>query len=86
MNTFLNLMRSDHEREFNEALAQALEQHKAYYTADSKLADDPRGFVALAPLALACIAKDSGLNVDVESDYMPKHLLLGSWVGEYRTS
>ncbi|WP_170068055.1 immunity 49 family protein [Lentzea guizhouensis] len=86
MNTFLNLMRSNHEREFNEALAQALEQHKAYYTADSKLADDPRGLVALAPLGLACIAKDSGLNVDVESDYLPKHLLLGSWVGEYRTS
>ncbi|KOV78226.1 hypothetical protein ADL03_40545 [Nocardia sp. NRRL S-836] len=86
MKTFLNLTRSDHEREFNEALAQALEQHKAYWTQNSKLADDPRGLVALAPLGLACIAKDAGLSVDVESEYLPKHLLLGSWVGEYRTS
>lgn len=86
LNVLLNLMRSNHEREFNEALAQALEQHKAFYTADSKLADDPRGLIALAPLGLACIAKDAGLTVDVESDYLPKHLVLGSWVGEYRTS
>ncbi|MEU7478313.1 immunity 49 family protein [Lentzea sp. NPDC042327] len=86
MNTFLNMVRSNHEREFNEALAQALEQHKAYFTADSKLADDPRGLIALAPLGLACIAKDSGLNVEVESDYLPKHLVLGSWAGEYQTS
>jgi hypothetical protein len=86
MKTFLNLMRSNHEREFNEALAQALEQHKAYWTADSELADNPRGLVALAPLGLACIAKDAGLIVEVESEYLPKHLVLGSWVGEYRTS
>ncbi|MGZ3144430.1 immunity 49 family protein [Lentzea chajnantorensis] len=86
MNAFLNMVRSNHEREFNEALVQALEQFKAYWTENSELADNPRGFVALAPLGLACIAKDSGLNVEVESDYLPKHLLLGSWVGEYRTS
>jgi hypothetical protein len=86
MKTFLNLMRSNHERELNQALAQALEQHKAYWTEDSQLADTPNGFVALAPLGLACIATEAGLTVDVESEYLPRHLLLGSWVGEYRTS
>lgn len=86
MKALFYLLRSNQEEKFNEALAQALEQHKKYWTADDDKAEHPRGFVALGPLAIACIAKDAGMTITVESEYLPKHLVLGSWVGEYRIS
>ncbi|MEU3510314.1 Imm49 family immunity protein [Streptomyces longwoodensis] len=52
-------------------------------TTGSIPAEDPSGAVALGPLALACLAHDGGIPIDVESDYLPKHLLQRGWLGEF---
>ncbi|MDH6630272.1 hypothetical protein M2271_008132 [Streptomyces sp. LBL] len=70
---------------FNQALAEAVELHKAYWTGDEDRTDDPSGMVALGPLALACLAHDGGIPIEVESDYLPKHLLERGWLGEFPT-
>ncbi|NKI44557.1 immunity 49 family protein [Streptomyces sp. LD120] len=59
--------------------------HKAYWTADEDRAKDPDGSLALAPLAMACLAYDGGIPLNVASDYLPRHLLQRSWVGEFET-
>ncbi|MGW8703468.1 Imm49 family immunity protein, partial [Streptomyces eurythermus] len=33
------------------------------------------GLVALAPLAITCMAHDAGMPVQIESEYLPKHLV-----------
>ncbi|SEQ45260.1 Immunity protein 49 [Lentzea xinjiangensis] len=67
---------------FTESLTKALELHKAYWTADAERAADPEGFVAWRVLAVACLAKDAGVDITVESGYLPRNLLDGTWVGE----
>lgn len=72
-------------RKFNEALVAALESHSRYWTNDDPEAlrpNDPEGFVAWRVLGPACLAMDRGLTLGVESEYLPKNLLHGSWVGE----
>lgn len=71
--------------EFNAALAEAVDLHKDFWSGDAELAAKPDGFVALAPLALACLARDQELPVEVESDYLPRHLVSGEWLGEFPT-
>jgi hypothetical protein len=73
---FYYLLRRDDEK-FNTSLVRALEQHRSYWTSDEELADDPDGFLALAPLAIAVLARSAGMNVDVESEYLPANFLLG---------
>ncbi|KQV12529.1 MULTISPECIES: immunity 49 family protein [unclassified Kitasatospora] len=69
---------------FNAALARGLELHREYWAADEDRVEDSNGFVSLPLLAIACLAHhDAGLPVEVESEHLPEHLLLGSWVGEY---
>ncbi|MET7315542.1 MULTISPECIES: immunity 49 family protein [Streptomyces] len=70
---------------FNQALAEAVHLHKAYWTADEDRTDDPAGMVALAPLAIACLAHDGTIPIDVQTDYLPTHLLERSWLGEFET-
>jgi hypothetical protein len=70
---------------FNSSLANALELHKQFWTKNDERRKDPDGFVAWAPLAIASLARDSGVTIEVESDYLPKHLLEGTWVGEHTT-
>ncbi|MFF6824064.1 Imm49 family immunity protein [Streptomyces longwoodensis] len=82
INLFYRFVRKD-EAGFNQALAEALELHKAYWTADEDRAEDPSGALALGPLALACLAHDGGIPIEVESDYLPKHLLQRGWLGEF---
>jgi len=67
---------------FNESLAKALELHKQYWTATSERTSDSDGFVAWRVLAIACLAKDACVDITVESDYLPKNLVDGTWVGE----
>ncbi|WAL63531.1 immunity 49 family protein [Amycolatopsis cynarae] len=67
---------------FADALFTALELHKQYWTADPERPRDTTSIVALAPLAMACLAHDAGMAFDVESDYLPHHLLVGTRVGE----
>lgn len=37
---------------------------------------------ALGPLAIACMARDAGMPIEVQSEYLPKELLEFGWVGE----
>jgi hypothetical protein len=69
------------EDHFTRALAEALDHHAVHYR-DSA---DPRGRVALGPLALVCLARDVGFTVDTTSPYLPKHLVEASWYGEFDT-
>ncbi|WP_234432528.1 Imm49 family immunity protein [Streptomyces sp. NRRL S-378] len=41
------------------------------------------GVVAIAPLAIACLAKANGLPVEVETGYLPQALLDFAWRGEF---
>ncbi|MFD9630215.1 immunity 49 family protein [Streptomyces violascens] len=84
INLFHRFLRCDHAG-FNDALVEALEYHRQYWTVNEQRADSPEGFVALGPLAIACLAYDSGFPIDVESDYLPRSLLRRGWVGEFDT-
>ncbi|MFJ4903266.1 MULTISPECIES: immunity 49 family protein [unclassified Streptomyces] len=68
---------------FNEALADAVRWHKEYWTADEDRTQNILGIVALAPLAIACLAKANGMAVEMESGYLPEALLDFSWRGEF---
>lgn len=65
-----------------EALTTALELHRRHWAPEPRAA---QGVVALGPLAMATLARDAGLPIDVESDYLPHHLLAGTRVGELST-
>ncbi|MGO4648188.1 immunity 49 family protein [Nocardia sp. 2YAB30] len=67
---------------FNDSLAVASDLHRSFWTRDDERNNDPRGFIALGPLAIACWARDTGISVEVESEYLPEHFLQGTWVGE----
>ncbi|MGE7389912.1 immunity 49 family protein [Streptomyces sp. NPDC004126] len=86
MNLFLRYITGDHVR-FNEALADALRRHKEYWTRvdGGTNTGNCSSFVALGPLAMACLARDAGFPLTVESEYLPKHLVARSWVGEFDT-
>ncbi|MGV2915085.1 immunity 49 family protein [Streptomyces alfalfae] len=67
------------------ALVEALKLHKAYWTLSEERKHSIDGAVALGPPAIACLAYDGELPIEVESDYLPKHLLQHSWLGEFPT-
>jgi hypothetical protein len=71
--------------QFNDALADALEGHRTFWTSTPERARNPDGYVALAPLAFACLARESGFTIEVQSEYLPQHLLEGTWVGAFPT-
>ncbi|MFJ9084418.1 Imm49 family immunity protein [Streptomyces sp. NPDC102384] len=64
-------------------MLEALQLHKSYWTIDEKRANDLGGTVALALLAITCLACDAGFPITVESDYLPGHLLDREWVSEF---
>lgn len=84
INLFHKFLRKDEEG-FNRALIEALEHHKQYWTETEEREESVEGFLALGPLAIACPAYDGGIPIEVSSDYLPKHLLERSWVGEFET-
>jgi hypothetical protein len=84
INLFHRFLRQDVQG-FNQALAEAVELHKAYWTSDEDRVKDPAGMVALAPLALVCLAYDAGFPIEVRSEYLPLALVERSWVGEFPT-
>ncbi|WGP10220.1 immunity 49 family protein [Streptomyces sp. SH5] len=83
MEMFHRLVRDDHGG-FNRALADAIQWHKEYWSTEGN-ALQATGLVALPPLAVACLAYDMGVPVDVESDYLPIALLERDWAGEFPT-
>ncbi|MEV8331226.1 immunity 49 family protein [Streptomyces niveus] len=70
---------------FIEALVTALIWRKEYWTANEARSLSGDGLVALAPLAIACMASDAAMRIDVESEYLPKHLLRPAWAREFAT-
>ncbi|WP_371778696.1 immunity 49 family protein [Streptosporangium subroseum] len=68
---------------FAGALTEALAHHESYW--DAQRSDDPRGRVALGPLAMACLAHDWEFPVDTASPYLPKYLVNRAWYGEFPT-
>ncbi|MCX5607202.1 MULTISPECIES: immunity 49 family protein [unclassified Streptomyces] len=84
INLFYHFVRKD-EAGFSPALADALKLHKAYWTLNEDRKADIDGTIALGPLAIACLAHDGKIPIEVESDYLPKHLLQRSWGGEFPT-
>ncbi|WP_280671881.1 MULTISPECIES: immunity 49 family protein [unclassified Kitasatospora] len=70
---------------FNQSLVNALTWHKEYWTANKGRSLSATGLVALAPLGMACLAHDADMPIDVESEYLPHHLLRRTWVGEFPT-
>ncbi|WP_330238848.1 immunity 49 family protein [Streptomyces sp. NBC_00525] len=84
INLFYHYVRQDRDG-FAPALADALKLHKAYWTLTEDRAADIDGSIALGPLAIACLAHDADFPLDVESDYLPKHLLQRSRLGEFPT-
>ncbi|MBT2545642.1 immunity 49 family protein [Streptomyces sp. ISL-44] len=84
INLFYHFVRKD-EAGFSPALADALKLHKAYWTLNEDREADIDGTIALGPLAIACLAHDGEIPIEVESDYLPKHLLTRGWLGEFPT-
>ncbi|MFE0807228.1 immunity 49 family protein [Streptomyces sp. NPDC058794] len=70
---------------FAAGLMEALKLHKAYWTLTEERSVDINGSIALGPLAIACWAFDGNIPLGVESDYLPKHLVEHSWLGEFPT-
>ncbi|MEU6893459.1 immunity 49 family protein [Streptomyces sp. NPDC046557] len=68
---------------FNEALGDALRRHKEYWTVDEDRRENIEGVVAIAPLAIACLARANGIPIEYESGYLPKALLEFAWRGEF---
>ncbi|MGE9697719.1 MULTISPECIES: immunity 49 family protein [unclassified Streptomyces] len=84
INLFYLFLRNKRD-EFGPALVDALKLHKAYWSADEDTAKNTAGFFSLPLLAMACLARDAGFPIDVESPYLPRFLLSGEWVGEFPT-
>jgi hypothetical protein len=73
--TFYYLLRRD-QAQFTAALTDAVQQHRTFWSAD-ELAGSPDGLIALAPLAIAALARSVGMTVDVESEYLPRNFVNG---------
>ncbi|MFF8615080.1 immunity 49 family protein [Streptomyces sp. NPDC015350] len=84
MNLFYHFVTRDTEG-FTPALLEALKLHQAYWTLTEERTTDIDGSIALGPLAIACLAHDGKFPIDIESDYLPKHLLQHTWLGEFPT-
>lgn len=87
MNTFRCLAQFDAPG-FNKALAQGLELHKSYYTADEDRSKKLAGIVPSGLLAMACIAYERNRShkdfpLEVESGYLPHCILNAAWHGEF---
>jgi hypothetical protein len=80
---FYHLTQRD-DAKFNDSLVNALELHKRFWSTEDQRTS-PFGYVALGPLAIACLARDAGVTIEVESEYLPANLLAGTWVGERST-
>ncbi|AZM61455.1 MULTISPECIES: immunity 49 family protein [unclassified Streptomyces] len=84
INLFYHFVRRDVDG-FSPALEEALKLHRAYWTLTEERQTDIDGAIALGPLAVACWAYDGKLPIEVESEYLPRHLLQHDWLGEFPT-
>ncbi|MFD8997144.1 immunity 49 family protein [Streptomyces abikoensis] len=84
INLFHRFLRKDRDG-FNTALQEALTLHREYWTADADREHSISGAIALGPLAITCLAYDADFPIEVESEYVPNHLLNRGWLGEFPT-
>jgi hypothetical protein len=63
--------------QFNRVLYSALEDHKKFWSVNEMRSRDPYGFIAWPLLAIASLASDRKMPLEVESDYLPPRLLHG---------
>jgi hypothetical protein len=56
-------------------MIEAIKGHHHYHFERPDRRDDLRAQLALAPLAMACVAHDLGIRTSVESDYLPRHII-----------
>ncbi|MEU0111695.1 immunity 49 family protein [Streptomyces sp. NPDC006251] len=71
--------------QFNSSLVEFLNWHKQYWSNTEERSHSANGLVSLGLLAIVCMAYDNDMPIDVETEYLPKHLVKRSWVGEYDT-
>ncbi|OLT25122.1 hypothetical protein BJF83_23445 [Nocardiopsis sp. CNR-923] len=86
---FLKFAQRDSAR-FNDSLANRLRLFRDYHTSDEERARSLDGTVPFGLLALACMAYDRSFHepnfrLEVESDYLPKHIVERTWYGEFPT-
>lgn len=81
LNLFHNIINAGRGQQFNQALAEALELHKEYWSTEEN-EESPNGYVAIGLLGLTSVAHDAGIPTDVLSEYIPEYLLNGSWTRE----
>lgn len=62
-------------KEFTESLVNAVQRHKEFYSSKKKHRDDLDGYFSLGLTAIAVEARERGLQLGVESDYLPPALL-----------
>jgi hypothetical protein len=67
-----------HTAEFQPALVAALEAHKKFWGTKGNR-QRPAGWLAWGPLALCCLARDQGVPVNVDSDYLLPYLIERRW-------
>ena len=77
---FQHYVRQDAAR-FTTALVTALESHRDHHAASPERAARIEGLVPTGVLGTTCLAHEAGMAVEVESDYLPAHLVRGSWLG-----
>ncbi len=63
--------------EFNQVLTQAVRQHKEYWSSSEAQRKNPDGWVSFILTAVAALAHTRGLEVTVESDYLPHSWITG---------
>jgi hypothetical protein len=76
LNLLLQFLQND-VTQFNQGLASALEDHKAFWSVIERRRRDPYGFIAWPLLAIASLAYEFEMPLEVESDYLPPRLLHG---------
>lgn len=64
------------EKDFNSKLSSALEMHKKYWS-KGKRKDQSEGMMSIPLLGVCSLAHERGVDVRVESDYVPGHLVRG---------
>jgi hypothetical protein len=74
LNLLLQFLQND-VTQFNQA--SALEDHKAFWSVIETRRRDPYGFIAWPLLAIASLASEFQMPIEVESDYLPPRLLYG---------
>ncbi|MFW0786440.1 immunity 49 family protein [Gordonia sp. CPCC 206044] len=63
------------QRTFTEQLEIALTSHRTYWGSTAERRRDPNGFISLPLFGLAAMAADEGMQIEVESDYLPRQLI-----------